>query len=157
MPHLRPARVLERFSSFLYTDVKPEIDDEFVEGQVGSMSSTLSFLAQQLEAEHAMTMRQRETLLDGLETVATDCDDETVVEAAESARERVAEAGTGDGAGDGGVDEVQSALVDAANDVLATIDRELDGDAARAARRPLYEFLRVRVEGQLEMLGRGEE
>lgn len=151
MPHLKPARVLERFSSYLYTDVRPEIDDEFVDGQVGSMSSTLNHLARQLRTERAVMERQRESLLDGLGAVAADCDDETVAAAADEARDRVASADACE------VDEIRTVLVDACNDVLETIDRELDGDAARAARRPLYEFLRVRVEGQLEMLGRGEE
>jgi len=45
MPHLNPERVLERFSTFLQEDVRAEIDDEFIDGQVGSMSSTLSYLA----------------------------------------------------------------------------------------------------------------
>ncbi|WP_175607302.1 hypothetical protein [Natrinema saccharevitans] len=39
-----------------------------------------------------------------------------------------------------------------ADDVLTTIDAELDGDAAAVARRPLYDFLRTRVDEQLRLL-----
>lgn len=151
MPHLNPERVLDRFSTFLQEDVRAEIDDEFVDGQVGSMSSTLSHLARELRLKREVTMEQRRVLLDGLESVERNCVDTTVTEAAERARERVGYASAGD------VDELESVLVDACNDVLDAINTELDGSDARDARKPLYEFLRVRVDGQLELLGRDGE
>lgn len=151
MPHLEPERVLERFSTYLREDVREEIDDEFVAGQVGSMSSTLQYLSQQLELERDVTIRQRETLLDSLAEVEERCDDGTVREEARRARERIEEADTGD------VDELETTLVSACNDVLESINAELDGEEAREARRPLYGFLRTRVEGQLELLGRDTE
>ena len=151
MPHLRPARVLEEFSSYLQSEVRPAIDDEFVSGQVGSMSSTLSYLARELAGKGEVTERQRATLEAGLREVAEECDDEAVRERATAARERVTEAAEDD------PNELEATLVEVANDVLDAINAELDGAAARAAREPLYEFLRVRVEGQLEMLGRDAE
>jgi len=135
----------------LQSEVRPAIDDEFVSGQVGSMSSTLSYLAQELRQKGAVTERQREVLEAGLREVAAECEDETVRERAGAARERVAEA-----AGDD-PNELEATLVQAANEVLDAINDELDGAAASAAREPLYEFLRVRVEGQLELLGRDAE
>lgn len=147
MPHLQPAQVLERFASFLQEEVRGEIDDEFVDGQVGSMSSTMRYLSQELRHKHDVTIRQRKSLLDALEAVERNCDETAVVESATDARDRIENASAND-------DELESVLVSACNDVLDAIDTELDGDAARAAREPLYDYLRVRVEGQLEMLGR---
>ncbi|PGF17690.1 hypothetical protein CP556_17365 [Natrinema sp. CBA1119] len=151
MPHLNPERVLERFSTFLQEDVRAEIDDEFIDGQVGSMSSTLSYLASELRLKREMTIRQRQALVDGLETVTRNCDDLAVSEAAERGRERIAEAQTGD------TTELESVLIETCNDVLETINEELAGSNARDARAPLYEFLRVRVDSQLAMLGRDSD
>lgn len=148
MPHLQPAQVLEEFASFLQDDVRAEIDDEFVDGQVGSMSSTMRYLSQQLRHEHEVTVRQRDSLLEALAAVERNCDDTAVVESAASARERIENASADDG------NELETVLISACNDVLDAINAELEGDAASAAREPLYDFLRVRVEGQLELLGR---
>lgn len=148
MPHLQPAQVIEQFASFLQDDVRAEIDDEFVDGQVGSMSSTMRYLADQLRQQREVTRRQRDSLLEALEAVERDCESTAVTGAAADARERIENASGADG------DELEFALVSACNDVLDEINAELEGDAARAAREPLYDFLRVRVEGQLEMLGR---
>ncbi|SEH17244.1 hypothetical protein SAMN04487967_3081 [Natronorubrum sediminis] len=148
MPHLQPAHVLEEFASFLQNDVRAEIDDEFVDGQVGSMSSTMRYLSRQLRQKHEITVRQRDSLLEGLAAIEQDCDDPAVVESVAAAQERIertpAEEST----------ELETVLVSTCNDVLETIDAELEGDDAGSAREPLYDFLRVRVEGQLEMLGR---
>ncbi|ELY50394.1 hypothetical protein [Natronolimnohabitans innermongolicus] len=147
MPHLQPAQVLEQFASFLQEDVRAEIDDEFVDGQVGSMSSTMRYLSQELRHRDEVTSRQRASLLEGLEAVDGRCDETAVVESAADARDRIENASANS-------NELETVLVSACNDVLETIDAELEGDAARAAREPLYDYLRVRVEGQLEMLGR---
>lgn len=147
MPHLQPAQVIEQFASFLQEDVRAEIDDEFVDGQVGSMSSTMRYLAAQLRQQSEITRRQRDSLLEALDTVERDCESIAVADAASDARERI-EASDADGK------KLESLLVSACNDVLDEITAELEGDDARAARDPLYEFLRVRVEGQLQMLGR---
>ena len=148
MPHLQPAQVLEEFASFLQNDVRAEIDDEFVDGQVGSMSSTMRYLSQQLRQKHEVTVRQRDSLLEGLTAVEQRCDDPDVVETTASARERIENASADDS------EELETVLVSTCNDVLETIDADLEGEEANAARKPLYDFLRVRVEGQLEMLGR---
>ncbi|THE64034.1 hypothetical protein D8Y22_15020 [Salinadaptatus halalkaliphilus] len=148
MPHLEPAQVIEQFASFLQDDVRAEIDDEFVEGQVGSMSSTMRYLATQLRQQRAVTRRQRAALLEALEAVERDCEESAVTDAAADARERIEHASEADG------DDLEPVLVSTCNDVLDTINAELEGDAANEARKPLYDFLRVRVEGQLEMLGR---
>lgn len=115
------------------------------------MSSTLSYLAQELRQKREITERQRTALEAGLREVAEASEDETVRERAAAARERVAEA-----AGDDPT-ELEATLVEAANDVLDAIGDELEAEAASRAREPLYDFLRVRVEAQLEMLGRDGE
>jgi len=74
-----------------------------------------------------MTVRQRQALVDGLETVTRNCDDEAVSEAAERGRERIAEAQTGD------TTELESVLIETCNDVLETINEELAG-VTRATR-----------------------
>lgn len=150
MPYLDPSRVLARFSSFAREEIRPEIDDEFTRGQIGSMSSTMRFLANELSGQRAALTRQREALLDALDELEETLDRtelEPIVDTVSSARTRVKDV-------DEGTDELESALLSASNDVLAEIDRNLEGETARRARRPLYDFLDVRVQSQLEMLGR---
>jgi hypothetical protein len=159
MPYLRPERVLDRFSSFARNDVRSAIGgegDEFLEAQVGSMSSTLSFLSKELEGMGDAVESQREALLaalDEAESVLQDVDFDggDLQTTVEETRERVSNAPRDD------VYEYEQVLVDASSDLLEAVDEELDPETARAVREPLYRFLRARVESQLEMLGRDAE
>lgn len=149
MPYLRPETVLEEFSGFTLSTVRPAIraDEEFVRGQTGSMASTLRFLAGELEAREAMVDEQERVFREALGAVADLTADQGVAAAVDAAAADL------DGAPDT-VREREEALLEAANDVLAAIDTHLDGEAARRTRRPVYDFLDTRTEGQLRMLGR---
>jgi hypothetical protein len=152
MPYLRPETVLEEFSGFTLSTVRPAIaeDEEFVRGQTGSMASTLRFLADELEAREAMVDEQERALREALDVVTERTADTPAAEAVEAAVADV------DAAPDG-VREREGVLLEAADDVLAAVDTHLEGDAARRARRPVYDFLDTRTEGQLRMLGREPE
>jgi hypothetical protein len=152
MPYLRPETVLEEFSGFTLSTVRPAIaeDEEFVRGQTGSMASTLRFLASELEAREAMVDEQERALREALDVVTERTADTPAAEAVEAAVADV------DAAPDG-VREREGVLLEAADDVLAAVDTHLEGDAARRARRPVYDFLDTRTEGQLRMLGREPE
>ena len=149
MPYLRPETVLEEFSGFTLSTVRPAIraNEEFVRGQTGSMASTLRFLADELEAREAMVDEQEGALREALDGVRERTADTPVAEAVEAAVADLDDA-------PGGVREREGALLEATEDVLAAIDAHLDGETARQARRPVYEFLDTRIGGQLRMLGR---
>ncbi|WP_222912871.1 hypothetical protein [Natrinema sp. SYSU A 869] len=157
MPYLDPELILDRFATFTREEVRPAVtDDEFVHAQVGSMASTLQFLAGEVGGREAAVRAQRRTLaerLDELESVLerNEIDSSAVRTALDDARDEI-------DAVDGSTRDVEETLLTAADDVLATIDEELDAERAAIARRPLYEFLRTRVDRQLRLLGReGEE
>ena len=152
MPYLRPETVLEEFSGFTLSTVRPAIaeDEEFVRGQTGSMASTLRFLAGELEAREAMVDEQERALREALDVVTERTADTPAAEAVEAVVADI------DDAPDG-VREREEALLEAADGVLAAVDVHLEGDAARRARRPVYDFLDTRTEGQLRMLGREPE
>ncbi|UHQ95212.1 hypothetical protein [Haloterrigena alkaliphila] len=159
MPYLDPELILDRFATFTREEIRPAVDDgvdEFVHAQVGSMASTLQFLAGEIDGRETAVRDQRRALdecLDELEAVLerNEIDSTAVRTAVDGARDDVA-----------GADEptrtLEETLLPAADDVLTAIDRELDGERAALARRPMYDFLRTRVDRQLHLLGReGEE
>lgn len=150
MPYLNPAHVLEQFSEFALEEIRPAIDDDFLEGQVGSMASTLRFLSMELDAKPDALDEQYDSLETALAGVATAVDDEAVVTTAEAAAERLKDPPED-------LDKLESELLDVSNEVLATIDDELTGEAAQVARQPMYEFMDTRVRTQLEMMGRQSE
>ncbi|MFC7157582.1 hypothetical protein ACFQPA_19330 [Halomarina halobia] len=158
MPYLRPELILDRFSAFARDDVRPSIvgeGDEFLEAQVGSMSSTMSFLSKELEGRGDAVETQREALLDALDGVEqvvdeADGDVDDVRTSVEATRERVSNAPRTD------VYEHERVLVGASSDLLETVEEDLDRETAQAVREPLYGFLQTRVESQLVMLGRDE-
>ena len=155
VPYLSPADVLRRFSRFSLSTVRPAVpeDERFVRGQVGSMASTLRFLAGELEGRERAVAEQERALRAALDDVAEVVDDDgSVGSAVVDARERLDDDGGDDAART--ATERERTLLAAADDVLASIDEELDDEAARAARRPLYRFLDVRLEAQHRMLGR---
>lgn len=154
MPYLEPELVVQRFGSYLHTDVRDAIDDDrqFVHAQVGSMSSSLTFLARELGGARVAINTQRRALQTALEEVETALEErpeahEEVLAAVESARARLENA-------EGAPTAVEREVVGAANIVFESIRDELDGDQARRARRPLYRFLDTRVQTQLDVLGR---
>jgi hypothetical protein len=148
MPYLHPELVLGRFSSFTRGEVRPAIvgdGDEFLEAQVGSMSSTLDFLSKELDGMRDAVEAQHEALceaLDGVDATAPD-----VRTALEDGRDRLADPPAD-------VYDHEELLLEVSADALAAVEAGLDGEAARAVREPLYGFLDVRVTAQLEMLGR---
>lgn len=150
MPYLEPEKTTRRFSKFVLEEVRPRVEDEFVRAQLGSMASTLRFMSGEIQGMDEAVEAQKQTLvvaLDGVEA-AVDESEEEVLGSVEEARGRI------DDAADAGTRELEEALLAACEDVLQTIDDELDGEAARRARSPLYDFLDVRVESQLRMCGR---
>jgi hypothetical protein len=148
MPYLDPALVLRELSGYAATEIRPAVadDEAFVRGQVGSMASTLRFLACELEGMEAAVSTQRESLLDALATAEVVVEDPQVTSTFEDAADRVA-------AADGQSRNVENVLLEAADDALAAVDT-LEGERAREARAPLYEFLQDRLTAQLRLLGR---
>lgn len=153
MPYLDPSTVLERFSRFAITEVRPVLpdDEEFVAGQVGSMASTLQFLSGELATNEAAVDRQKRALESAIDAVEAVFDDRELTapplrEALQDAAETVES--------DGDVRTREAAVLEATDAVLAAIEGELTGEDARAARRPLYDVLDVRLDAQHAMLGR---
>lgn len=72
MPYLSPADVLRRFSRFALSKVRPSVpeDERFVRGQVGSMASTLRFLAGELEGRQRSVAEQERALREALDALA---------------------------------------------------------------------------------------
>lgn len=148
MPYLEPERVLREFSRYALSEVRPALadDEQFVRGQVGSMASTLRFLAGELEGVDDAVDAQRAALEAALAeagAVVTDDDAEATIA---DARERVA-------AAEGGPRDVERTLLDAADDALAALAALSEADA-REARASLYRFLDARLEAQHRLLGR---
>lgn len=150
MPYLEPEHVLKRFSKFALAEVRPAIDDEFLQGQVGSMASTLRFVSMEVAGWPDAIERQHDALLTALDEVAATVEDDAVGATVADAIDRVSEAP----AATDDPDDLERTLLAASNDVLDAIEEELAGDAARRARGPVYEFLEVRVQSQLELMGR---
>jgi hypothetical protein len=148
MPYLEPEQVLREFSRYTIEEVRPALadDEEFMRGQVGSMASTLRFLAGELEGMDAAVDGQRESLLDALDRAESAVEDDAVLETLRDARSRVE-------AADDDARDAERVLLAAAEDALSAVD-DLDEEAAREARRPLYDFLDTRLEAQLGLLGR---
>lgn len=155
MPYLKPEETMRQFSKFVLDEVRPCVEDEFVRAQLGSMASTLRFVSGEMQGMDDAVEAQHRTLVASLDSVEDALDGieggtDEVLEAVEDARERV------DSNADAGTRKTEMALLEACEDVLATIDEELEGEDGRRARRPLYDFLDIRVESQLRMCGRGQ-
>lgn len=148
MPYLQPERVLEEFARFAVGEVRPALrdDEAFVRGQVGSMASTLRFLATELVGVDDAVATQRASLLAALADAEEAVDDPTVREALIEARRRVEESS-------GPPREVERLLLSAADEAFEAVET-LDEPAARRARAPLYRFLDARIDAQLGLLGR---
>lgn len=157
MPYLEPAHVLRQFSAFAREEIRPALadDERFVAAQVGSMASTLQYLAAELDGHEAAVDAQREALDEALDAAIASLRKSEAPGAAAAlddvtdARKRVDEA-------EGDARAVEDELLAAADGALAAIDG-VEGEAAEAARRPLYAFLDTRLEEQLELLGREDE
>lgn len=152
MPYLEPEHVLRQFATYLQQDVRDAIDGDhkFVKAQVGSMSSSLNFLAMELDSLGEDLATQQQALLDALDDAERELDtvdDSTsVAETITASRERVQNAELTDSYA------FERELTEAVTAVLNALD-ELSEDDARRVRRPLYSFLETRVTTQLEALG----
>lgn len=157
MPYLRPKLVLNRFSTFARDDIRPAIvgdGDEFLEAQVGSMSSTMSFLSKELDGMGDAVETQHDSLVDAIDDA-----DRALVDAAgdtgavsstiADARDHLSESSWGDPYAH------EEVLLEHSSAILEAVDEHLDDPSAKSVRAPLYRFLQTRVETQLEMLGRG--
>jgi hypothetical protein len=151
MPYFDPGEVVGQFAKYLQRDVREAIDDEkFVKAQVGSMSSSLTFLGRELGGMHVAVNTQRRRLVDALDDLEQALEDgeihsDAVAETVASARERVADA-------DGRPYEMERELTASANEVLDSINEELSGAEAHRARQPLYDYMETRVQTQLDLL-----
>ena len=161
MPYLRPDEVLSRFATFARRDVRDSLDDEevaFMRGQIGSMASTLDFLAGELRNMKPALDRQEAVLLDAIDDVESALVDENmndgiVLDAVATARSRIADAPAAETPKT--LRARETALLDACETVLRAIDdHDLAEADARSLRRPLYGFLDARLDAQLHLLGR---
>lgn len=148
MPYLDPERILEEFSRQALQSVRPAIpaEEAFVRGQVGSMASTMRFLAAEVAGADEAVADQRASLRSALAEAAAAVEDPAVRATLEEQRRRVE-------ACEGRPRAVEGVLRSAADEALRAVDT-LDAPAAREARAPLYRFLDDRVEAQLGLLGR---
>ena len=153
MPYLDPSTVLERFSRFAIAEVRPVVPDDeaFVAGQIGSMASTLQFLAGELATTEEAVERQERTLATAIEAIDAVLDDRDLT--APALREAIQNASEATESG-GDVRARETACLDATTELLAAIDRDLAGPDARAARRPVYDVLDARLDAHHAMLGR---
>lgn len=148
MPYLEPERVLREFSRYALAEIRPALadDEQFIRGQVGSMASTLRFLAGELEGIDAGVDSQRDALEAALADATEIVNDAEVEVTLTRTHEEVATA-------DGSPREMERTLLDAADEALTAIDG-LPPEEAREARRPLYTFLDARLAAQHRLLGR---
>ena len=152
MPYLAPEHVLRQFATYLQEDVRDAIDDDhkFVKAQVGSMSSSLSFLAMELDSLGEDLSTQQQALLDALDDAESELgtieDPASVAETITTSRERVQNTELADSYA------FERELTEAVTAVFESLD-ELPEDDARRVRKPLYSFLETRVTTQLEALG----
>lgn len=139
---------MAEFARFAVDDVRPALPDDeaFMRGQVGSMASTLRFLATELAEVDDAVAAQRASLLSALADAEEAVDDPTVRETLVCARRRVS-------GGSGRPREVERLVLSAADEALEAVET-LDEPAARRARAPLYRFLDDRVDAQLGLLGK---
>jgi hypothetical protein len=153
MPYLDPSTVLERFSRFAITAVRPVLpdDEEFVAGQVGSMASTLQFLSGELATSEDAVDRQERALDAAIPDVEAVIDERDLT--APTLRGALTDARSAVESG-GDVRAREGTVLEATDELLAAIESELAGEDARAARRPLYGVLDVRLDAQHAMLGR---
>ena len=152
MPYLDPEIVVGQFSKYMHRNVREAIKDEerFVAAQVGSISSSMNFLSRELGGAHVAINTQRRSLLEALNDVERVLDEDDignsdVRDAVSTARDRV------DGT-EGRPYEVEGELTGAATALLERINKDLDSDAARRARSPLYDYMETRVQTQLDLL-----
>jgi hypothetical protein len=153
MPYLKPEHVLQQFASYLSDDIRHAVadDEKFVQAQVGSMSSSLNFLAKEFGGMRVAINTQKRQLDSSLAAVERQLDDESadaVVAAIDEARSELTQA---DGTS---ARDLEQTVTAAATTALSAINEELDEERARQARQPLYEFLETRVQTQLDVLGR---
>jgi hypothetical protein len=151
MPHTDPELLLERFSGFLYRDVRSTIEeDQLLHAQLGSLSSTLRLLAKELEHYGSDIETQRVAFERALERVDDRVDtDQTIASAIDDARNRL------DAVPEYELREKERTILAEASRLLETIEDECCADRAGELRAPLYAFVKERTATQLETLGRG--
>jgi len=155
MPYLDPVGFLDQTDDFLRGDVRSAIPEAegYVRAQVGSMASSISFLARELAAMHPALVEQEAAFTEALadiEAEIADWDDADPVETAlGDARARLEEAP--DPGSPATIKEREDALLAALDDLLAVAD-SLPPDRARTVRAHLYTVLTTRVDSQLAML-----
>ncbi len=153
MPYVPPSTVLGRLSEFTADTVVDAIGEEstFVRAQVGSMSSTLGFLAREVEHRDESILERRRALLDALDELegvggaAADAfvaDQRERVEAVEPVI--------------GNADDVETAVRETLGELQRAVDDGTFGAETPEARARLYELFEHRVESQLHVLGRTE-
>lgn len=148
MPYLNPEHTLERFSEFALDEIRPAVDDDFLQGQVGSMGSTLRFLSMEIAGKRGAVEQQKSGLEASLKKLLERTNDDEIENIVEGEIDKI------HSIPDQEPNKTEELLLDISNNVLTAIDNELTEESAQTARRPMYEFLDTRVESQLEMLGR---
>jgi len=150
MPYVPPSVVLRRLSEFTADTVVGAIGEEstFVRAQVGSMSSTLGFLAHEVERRDEAVLEQRRATLEALKTLESlegDAVEAFVVD------QRKAIESTDPALGN--TEAVRSSLREVLEAIRAAVEDDRFDDTA-AARAVLYDLFETRVDSQLRMLGR---
>lgn len=151
MPYLEPECVLEEFAEFAIDDVRPALDEDeaFVHGQVGSMASTLRFLASELAGREDAVATQKSALEEALTEASQTVADPGVREVLADALDSVTQTS-------GRPSAVEPLLLEVADEAFEAVDT-LEEPAAREARAPLYRFLDERLEAQFAVLGRSTD
>lgn len=150
MPHTDPELLLERFSGFLYSDVRSAIgEDQLLHAQLGSLSSTLGFLAKELEHYGSDIETQRaafERALDQMDDLVDN--EQAVASAITDARSRINDVPEYE------LREEERTILAEVSRLLETIEDECPADRGGELRAPLYAFMKERTDTRLETLGR---
>jgi hypothetical protein len=151
MTYVPPSVVLERLSEFTAETVVDAIGQEsaFVRAQVGSMSSTLGFLAREVERRDEAVLEQRRATLEALRTLeGLDAD---AVEAFVADQRETIES-TDPALGN--TEPVRRSLREVLEAIRAAVEDGRFGDDTPEARAVLYDLFETRVDSQLRVLGR---
>lgn len=151
MPYLPPSVVLGRVSEFTADTLVESVgqESEFMRAQVGSMSSTLGFLARETAHRDEAILERRTALLDALDELESlgRGPADSFVTAQREAIEAVEPTM-------GNTDEVESTVRESLGALQrAVTDGTFDPDTP-TARGILYDLFETRVESQLRVLGR---
>lgn len=148
MPYMPPATVIEQLSAFMLETLQDELDEDsaFLRAQVGSMSSTLGLLSQEIRDRPAAIERQRSAVIEALDDLGTlDAGQSDRISTLQNRMESV-------DTSIGNEQLVAQVVRETMSELQAAIASGKFGSATPEARQILHELMETRVQAQLSML-----